>query len=398
MKLFSVPADFRNDTIDKLAELNSRHEDAAVGETYGQATTGGFSGSGRNYRLLPDVDLGQLEKYVAYATSKGIDFNYTLNASCMGNSEFTGSGLRRIERFIDGLWNMGVRHFTVSMPPLMTIIKESGHPFSIKASTICQINSAYKAEYYRNFGLDRMVIDEDVTRDFRRIRQITRAFGDDVEMIINSLCIKDCPNKMFHYNHESHFSYSRQDIKTYYVHYCGAKAVADPMNIMRLNWVRPEDLQLYERAGISRYKLQGRHSALHGDLVKTVETYIEGSYDGNLYDLLFLFDPRMPKLISYYPYVDNKALDGFLTPFFENPNHCIADCEACGHCTGFAEASMGGEKNAEVLRLAREKLDKPGPFVEYHEQPPTRRLAIAIARRGNSLGHSIRQGSRRWEA
>ena len=114
---------------------------------------------------------------------------------------------------------MGIRHLTVCLPTLMTIIKDSGHPFSIKASTTCQINSAFKAQYYRNRGLDRMVIDEDITRDFRRIRQICAAFGDGVEMIINSLCIKDCPNKMFHQNQCAHSS-AAQDVWEYYSYYC----------------------------------------------------------------------------------------------------------------------------------------------------------------------------------
>jgi collagenase-like PrtC family protease len=78
----------------------------------------------------------------------------------------------------------------------MTIIEDSGHPFSVKASTICQISSAFKAEHYRNLGIERVVIDEDITRDFGRIRQVCEAFGDGVEMIVNSTCIKDCPNKM----------------------------------------------------------------------------------------------------------------------------------------------------------------------------------------------------------
>ena len=198
MKLFTVPADFRTSTIDRLAELNARHEEAAVSEIYGSITRGGVFGSGRVSSELPDIDLRQLEKYVGYAASRGINFNYTLNPSCAGNIELTGGGLRREERFLARLWGMGIGHLTVSLPTLMTIIKDSGHPFSIKASTICQINSAFRAEHYRNRGLDRMVIDEDITRDFRRIRQICAAFGDGVEMIINSLCIKDCPNRMFH--------------------------------------------------------------------------------------------------------------------------------------------------------------------------------------------------------
>ena len=278
---------------------------------------------------------------------------------------------------------MGIRHLTVSMPTLMTIIEDSGHPFSVKVSTICQINSAYKARHYRIRGLDRMVIDEDITRDFRRIRQVCAAFGDGVEMIVNSACIKDCPNKMFHYNHESHFS-TVQDIRTYYDHHCKTGEIVDPVDMMRLSWVRPEDLGFYESAGIHRFKLQGRHVALSGDLLRAVETYMEGHYRGNLWDLLWLFDPPKSEAGSRYPHphIDNDALEGFLEPFFDDPAHCTGDCDACGHCAVFAAASMGSDANRELFATAEERLGKRDePFAEYRMRPAARKLSGHVAPR-----------------
>ena len=392
MKFFTVPADFQTSTVDRFAELNARHEDAAVTEIYGSITRGEIFGSGRISAELPDMDFRQLEKYVGYAASRGINFNYTLNPSCVGNIELTGGGLRRAERFISRLWGMGIRHLTVSMPTLMTIIKDSGHPFSVKASAICQINSAYKAQHYHNRGLDRMVIDQDITRDFRRIRQVCAAFGDGVEMIINSLCIKDCPNTMFHYNQIAHSSVA-QDVRGYYDHYycLGAySSILNHLDIMRLNWVRPEDLGLYESAGINRFKLQGRTLALHGDVVRAVETYMEASYGGNLYDLLFLFHPGMSQYVPYYPYLDNKALEGFLKPFSDDPEHCTGDCDACGHCAGFAAASMDSDANRELLLTAKEKINKRGePFAVYRSREQAEHAAKRLFRRVAPRGYSV---------
>ncbi len=393
MKLFTIPADFRISTIDRLAELNARHEDAAVSEIYGSITRGGVFGAGRPSIELPDLDLRQLEKYVGYAASRGIDFNYTLNPSCAGNLELTGGGLRRIEGFLARLWGMGIRHLTVSLPTLMTIIKDSGHPFSVKASAVCQINSALRAEHYRNRGLDRMVIDEDITRDFRRIRQVCAAFGDGVEMLINSLCIKDCPNRMFHYNEIAHSSLAL-DVRGYYSYYCmGAyNSLVDPVHNMRVNWVRPEDLALYESAGINRFKLQGRTFAYRGDVVRAVETYMEASHSGNLYDLLWLFYPNMSENIPYYPYIDNKALDGFLKPFFDDPEHCTGDCDACGHCAFFAAASMDTDANRELIPIAKERLNQQGePFAVYRRKPAAKKLFGPAARRGYAAAKSIRR-------
>jgi collagenase-like PrtC family protease len=388
MRLFSLPADFRTSTIDRLAELNARHDDAAVAEVYGSVTWGGLLGSGRGSAALPTVDLRQLEKYVAYAGSKGVDFNYALNASCVGNIELTGRGLRRTQKFISRLWGAGVRHLTVSMPTLMVIIEDSGYPFSVKASTICQINAADKARRYRDRGVDRMVIDEDITRDFRRIRQICAVFGDGVEMIVNSPCVRNCANKMFHYNHESHSSAA--EIANFFYYYCPSLgASTDPLDLMRVNWVRPEDLSLYESAGIHRFKMQGRTTALNGDVIRAVETYMDGSYDGNLYDLLVLFNPGMRYGI---PRIDNRALDGFLKPFFDDPEHCTGDCDACGYCASFTAAvttNGRGERGLTTAQPAR--IDgTEAPYAAYRRLSAAERVAKRVTRRGHSVARQVK--------
>jgi collagenase-like PrtC family protease len=380
VKLFSVPADFRTSTIDRLAELNSRHDDAVVAETYGSLTTGGFCGSGRARPGLPEIDPAELERYVAYAAERRIDFNYTLNASCAGNEELTALGLWRAERFLTRLWDSGVRHLTVTLPTLMAIVEQSEHPFSVKASTICQIGSVYKARHYRARGLDRMVIDEDITRDFRRIRQICVAFGDGVEMIVNSVCMRECPNKMFHYNHESHYS-TAQDVLSFYGHHCTTSEALEPLDVMRVSWVRPEDLGLYEQAGIHRFKIQGRHATATGDLLRAVESYMDGHHRGNLWELLWLFDTQSQPDATY-PFIDNVALEGFLQPFFDDPDFCTDDCEACGHCASYAAASMSSEATRHLFATAAERLAaRTEPLAAYARTPARSKAAEHLARR-----------------
>jgi len=78
MKYFSIPTDFKKETIDKLDQLNHSYDNAKVIETYGNITLKNFLGSGRSVELLPEIDLTGLHDYVEYSKSKGIDFNYTL--------------------------------------------------------------------------------------------------------------------------------------------------------------------------------------------------------------------------------------------------------------------------------------------------------------------------------
>jgi collagenase-like PrtC family protease len=367
MRLFSVPADFKEKTIDAYGELNSKYPHACVKEVYGQATVGVPFGSGRNSRDLPGIDLKALQKYAAYCTEKGIDFNYTFNASCMDNREFTERGINSINRFLHRLSDIGITNLTVTLPSLIALIQDSGLPFRIKASTICQVNSPSKAAFYKSRGIDRLVIDEDITRDFAKIRRICEIFGDGVEMIVNSICMHNCPYKMAHYNHESCFKFGVQDIRGFYTQSCTARRISDWINPMHLNWVRPEDLALYENAGIRGFKIQGRQAVHFGDPISAVEAYMRGSYSGNLYDLLNLFDARRLK-DDYHPYIENAKLDGFLAAFLNNQNHCTENCSECGHCASFAEAAMGKRKSEEMLTTVRANEGENSPFQSYHNK------------------------------
>ncbi len=380
MRVFSVPADFKNETIDAYVELNHKHSDAVVGETYGCVSIDSTFSSGRNARSIPGVGLKGLGEYIACCAERGIDFNYTFNASCLGNIEFTREGLARINRQLATLWSIGVRHLTISLPQMMAIVRESGLGFTIKVSTICQINSAYKAEYFKRLGVERIVIDEDITRDFRRIRQICEAFGDGVEMIANSACDMNCPIKMFHYNHESHYSFGEQDIRFFFTARCRGQKASEWDHILKLNWTRPEDQDLYQNAGVSRFKLQGRQAVAFGDPVRTVDAYMSRSFDGNLYDLLELFDQRR-LADTFRPFMDNHKLDGFLTPFYEDPNHCLGDCKSCGYCHAFAETCMDRQKAEDMVGGVLTDLKHSEPFGAYRDKTRVKRFAERFARK-----------------
>jgi collagenase-like PrtC family protease len=345
MKYFSIPADFKNETLDRYQELNSKYQDSKLIETYGQVTDFDLFNSGRARELLPDIDIKQLESYVKYSKDRKIEFNYTLNPSCMNNLELSKDGIRKIYNFLNDLHNIGVTNLTIAMPSLIELVSASKFEFKIKASAISQISSANKALFYKDLGVDRIVVDEDITRKFQKIKEICSAFGDGVEIIVNSGCYKDCPYKMFHYNHESHTNDKREDsIPTYYYHRCTMQKMMDVRNMIKLNWIRPEDLKYYKLMGINYFKIQGRHSVLAGQPVKILEHYFNEDYDGNLIDLLTMFT----KYNSFQAYIDNKKLEGFVETFFDNHSFCLDNCKKCNYCLSYAEKSIDIEQAEEL--------------------------------------------------
>jgi collagenase-like PrtC family protease len=356
MKYFSLPADFKHSTLDRYQELNHRYKDSKIVETYGQVTAGTVLNSGRVTDVLPEVDFRGLEQYVKYSTDRDMEFDYTLNPACFGNLEFSPQGIRRIQRLLERLYNMGVSWLTVSSPSLIELVRASGLKFRMKASALCEITSPGKALFYKKSGMERMVVDPDVTRDFRVLRNICKVFGDGVEIIINNVCYKNCPYKMFHYNHEAHRTPANtsQTITEYYFNRCSLQKAGSIENPIRLNWIRPEDLHFYKEVGISHLKVQGRQNVLQGDVVKALTQYIEEDYDGNLFDLITIFAPYN----AFQPYIDNKKLDGFVQRFFDHPDCCQNVCDSCHYCLDYAKKSMDTEKAAEINRQALEFYQK----------------------------------------
>jgi collagenase-like PrtC family protease len=353
MKYFSAPVDFKETTIDQYDELNKQYPDSRVTETYGNATLGECLESGRAVSQLPGVDLNRLADYVHYSRQKQIGFNYTVNAPYMQNREFTEAGVLKIRNFLTDLYEAGVRTLTVTLPSIAALVKSTGYDFHLKASAICSINNANKAAAYKKMGFRKIVVEQSINRDFHLLRRIVNRFGDNVEIIVNTPCHKDCTWRMMHYLQLSGDSLleTNEVSFNYYEHICMARRYEDIGNWLKLNWVRPEDLHYYKAIGINHFKLQGRQTVIKGgDFVRTLEYYFKEDYDGDLIELINLFAPMNTFKVS----VDNKKLAGFIKPFVEKDNFCARDCPSCGYCDRFAGKNLDTEEAREVSRKAHQ--------------------------------------------
>jgi collagenase-like PrtC family protease len=350
IKYFCMPTDFKKETIDAYDALNKAYPDAKIIETYGNVTMGGQIGSGRAVNQLPESDLLDLKLFIEYSRQKNIEFNYTLNATHLQNREFTPEGMASLKSFLKDLYGAGVRSVTVALPSLLDLIRGLGFDFKVRASTLCQVTTVNKAAAYKERGVERIVLDESITRDFRTLRRIGEVFGDGVEIIVNPICLKDCVYRMFHYNEITGDSLGRTNDAgvNFYEHRCVLQRNSKISNLLRMCFVRPEDLNYYTDAGIRYFKLQGRHLVLKGDAVRTAKAYLDESYDGDFMDLQYLFHSQNSFRIDF----DNKKLDGFIKPYVKIDGFCKRDCEKCGYCEKFARKIIDYEKAAEVIRSA----------------------------------------------
>jgi hypothetical protein len=365
VKFFCMPADFRQETIDEYDKLNKEYKDSKIVETYGNVTIENVLGSGRAIDTLPRVDLMDLRDYVQYSREKNIDFNYTINATQLGNKEFTREGFVQMREFIKNLWEAGVRTLTIALPSIIELVQSLGLDFRIKASTLCQITNVNKALAYKKMGMSRIVVDESINRDFALLKGISEIFNGNVEIIINPLCLKDCTYRMFHYNQISSDSMDvTHDVSVnYYEHRCVLQRHQKISNMLRMCWVRPEDLEYYTSVGIRYFKLQGRQLVFKGDPLRTIKAYLDKDFDGDMFDLINMFYS-----INHFKIrLDNKKLEGFIKPFYEVPGFCKRDCERCHYCDKFAKKIIDYPEAENMIKTADDfyqEFDKYNKMME----------------------------------
>lgn len=334
MKIFSVPADFSEKTINAYEKFNQKYPNAYVGETYGQITKGYMHMSGRVVGSLPQIGIKDLEKYVHYSLRKGIKFNYTLNAACLGNYEFTDEGVLEIKNLLKDLNNIGVSSITLATPSIIEMVRCFAPNMDIKVSAICQIDSVMKMKHYIDLGVERFVVDTSITKEFDILKHLTQQCDGKMEIIINDKCMKYCPYKTFHYNQTAHDNNERAE--SYYFMNCGIRKSQNMQWYLNLNWIRPEDMHLYENIGIKYFKVEGRAFIRNGDIQRFLSSYMNESFDGNLLELLHIFAPYDTE---NQPYIDNKALNGYVDAFYYNKIKCNQLCEHCGYCKSFMKKS-----------------------------------------------------------
>ena len=357
-----------------------------VYEIYGKLTSDYFGG-GRPSFYLPEVDRARLERFVHKTHERGIGFNYLLNASAMGNTEFTREGQRRMEEMLDWLDNTGVDSVTVANVFFLRLVKRRHPRLKVRISSHRFTDNARKVRFWVENGADYIVVSEvNIHREFRVLEAMKKAAGDvELQLIVNNWCRQDCAIAG---NHAVGLSAASQaDSRGFPLDYCSLVCnnirLQAPVNYLRANWIRPEDLHLYEDLGFHNFKIVERNTPTQV-LLDRVKAYSEQRYDGNLLDLVqnyaypeekfggrakeaysyrrllkYFVKPQQVNLFKFtkvidfgktasvlYPlrgpnpvFIDNRGLDGFMDRFKEEGCQ-DKDCETCRYCHEWADRTV----------------------------------------------------------
>jgi collagenase-like PrtC family protease len=335
---FSIPADFKESTVEQIGKRNEKW-DMPIKDVYGSLNPSIF-GSGRTSSVLHPIKFDTLKKYVDACNKNEVSFNYALNFNCSSNMEFTGKGKKEIIKFLQKLGSIGVNRFTAVLPSMMLVLKEALPDAKVSVSVISNVDSFSRLKAFLSAkNVDRIMLPESMNRKIGRLEKLTKQgkdLGVEFGTIVNGLCLIDCPFREFHYSFNSHaVSGNNYTPADYYVSRCTLFKLEHPNEVLKMGWIRPEDIKRYVDAGISVFKIAGREMP-NPDFLRVVDIYNQGSYDGNLWELFRCFSvPPSSEPLNYAKMFDlqNKELGQFTEKFFESKNFCSTkDCETCNYC------------------------------------------------------------------
>ena len=396
---FSVACNFDEALLDGLAPY-------PVYEVYGKLTSDYFGG-GRPSFYLPEVNRARLERTVRQVHARGIQFNYLLNALATGNREFTKEGQHQIDSLLGWLDDIGVDSLTVCHVNFLRLIKKRYPRFRVRVSAHRFTDNPRKVRFWVDNGADCIVVSEvNLHREFAILEALQKAAGDvELQLIVNNWCRQDCAiagNHAVGLNAASQTG-GRGFPLDYCSVICNDLRVQEPVNYLRANWIRPEDLPVYEQMGYHNFKIVERNTPTQV-LLERVKAYSERRYDGNLLDLVqnyayplskigdkgdwayssrrlvkYFIKPQAVNLLKFrkvinfgqtlgvlYPrrganpvQINNRDLDGFLD-FFKTQGCQAVDCETCNYCHEWAEkvVKIDPEWRERAGAILKELLDE----------------------------------------
>ena len=356
---FTVPADFSSTVLPSYAEGSLK---IPVREVYGSLKNLPIGG-GRHSSVLPDCDEEMLTEYIKEASRLGIHFNYLVNASCMSALELTSEGQKQIGAMLEMLLQCGVRRLTISLPPLADFVFLHYPEFDVWLSVISGITSrTHLKRITENRPFCGIYLHEKLHRDLKHLAEVCdecRIRKMEVGMIVNTLCDADCPYRQFHYDLVSHTLPGQKEMPNlwYYGTVCKLRRLMDPKQVLRLPWVRPDDLPRYVELGVSRFKLAGRDLCKFGaDFARTVADYTSAHFRGELSSLFLCYADVERR--GVYNLGNTPRLSEYLEANFSGELNCL-ECSDCGRCAELAaEIAPRPEIREKYLSLYRKRRQR----------------------------------------
>ncbi len=359
-----------------------------------------LTGAGRPPFILPEVDRDGFRRHLKAIHHHGREFYATLNSNDLGLKEYGPGYLDAFLREVGELLSLGVDGFVMAIPALIEAVHRVHPNIPISVSSFARIRSVSQAEYFLRLGADTVILEEG-NRNFPLIQGLVRT-GARVEVLTNQTCIRECPFRAHHLNTSSLCSQPDGDRLwfEYPILECGLEVVRDPRKLISSIWVRPEDLSIYEEAGVHRFKISGRNRSTDW-LAHAARSYSRRRYHGNLLDILSFVQVKGPSkalstlasrgvspevvgpLREAFAGLDDVVIDNDAFPRGFLRRIATTDCEhqscdECGYCGAVAQKVLRIKGRSLAEYQSPRELPLPVGLLEAFGNAPQNEPAKAL--------------------
>ncbi|MFC2012934.1 U32 family peptidase [Chloroflexota bacterium] len=362
-----------------LKELDDKGLSPHIYEFYG-SLPGSFLGTMLTRASLPGVTPDGIKDFIKQAHSRGIRFSYTLNALAMGNREYTAEGREDILKFLGWLRDIEADSVIVANPLLAMLIRENFPSLEIGVSSAAGVDSLRKAGFWEAMEAASIKLPLSVNRNFPLLKSLAGNTEADMEVMVNQLCLYQCPMERYHtVTTNTNSQAGRTEKKSpSFLDWCRLQCNitrwSQPAELLKSPIVRPEDIPLYQQRGVRYFKIIGRNKNMRHQIVTAIEAYAAGSWRGNLLDIVGVnANPPPYELREIYPEsefqryfteplydIDNAKLDGFIGHFIKNGHKCAYSCGVCRYCDEVAQKviTVPSEKRLAEFLDALTRLER----------------------------------------
>lgn len=356
---YKVGTNFDFDLLDWIDLLNKTSNKSKVTEIYGSMACHSDYAARPKFRLS-NIDDDYFKAYVDKAHEYGLTFNYTLNSIFpFGNKKELYGHREELKLITKNLISAGVDRITVASPIVLEILKDFTDKVSFEMSTIAHVDTVTQIKYlYEQYGVTKICSNLLKNRDFDFLESAAEYCNKNniiLELMANEFCGVGGEGYATHcvYRDSCYICHSTNETKEdadllngYPMEFCTVSRNRDPVNWLKMNFIRPEDISIYAKLGINHFKLTGRTGSTKY-MVGVIAAYLNEKWNGNL---LSLWKPLesikdQKKEFEQPFYIDNSKLNGFIEHFVSNRRLCSNQVcgETCRYCNNFYNENLMGE-------------------------------------------------------
>lgn len=352
-----VPMIYERNYINDIIALNEncKTKSCYIYEVYGSLRQD-VIGNLRPSYSIKEIDISLLQDYIQILHSYNIQFDYVINSTLFPIPIGVKIDNNDVLNFLSGLIEIGVDSFTVSNPYIIMLLKRHFPQIKVNASICNEISTVHQIKEFEDIGVDCIVVDRDINRKFNRLKMLRSYANVPLKLLCNSPCLYQCINVQYHSNFSSFLSTTHRYENTlvtnghrtpFCLHYCANKLFSNPIEHLKSQWIRPEDLCYYHNIGISLFKLDGRDKSA-GYMLEVIKAYLHQKFEGNFFYLLHsnyakyveniqCDKPDNSVTLEWKIGIDNRKLDKFLEQIYNKIGDCDGLCDSCGICSHFAK-------------------------------------------------------------